>query len=473
MQSVLESNFSVENHYLPKECREEYGDLCREILLLDLTEDGNDTKEVAFLALTGAVLLVEVRHTDSQVFISDWYLLPLDHDDDHHCDPTSYSSMPSGVLAVCFNVDVPYLNVLSVHLDSMTGLLNGTATRLMYESSLQVEVPPLLSNFLPVVQPHAQKLYYSSQNYLHELQPFRLSSELDIGSMEPCDTAYHLALLESEQAGEVIIAYCRPDSACEVDTMTSFEECSDRQPYPCPNSSTKFFIETSAADGTFMITVLTENGSNEKSIYSSFASGMCLQTGQNTFFFVYTDGSGNMHLLSAEGLEEKQLAIPGCQDPPTYQLLQPFNNRYLIVNEQCGTTGNKKTVVLDMSDSFSRLIVTNDSEAVSFVVIPHVQKVIDIMATPDPNATGSNNSSVSSSAEPPTPTPSYPSSPPYSSPAATPAPSSPPIASHSDNFIYCGWTYCHSTLSCCSWNSGVYHGLFEVSMILHSYQKPI
>ena len=172
---------------------------------------------------------------------------------------------------------------------------------------------------------------------------------------------------------------------------------------------------------------LPKNTSGAAGFLLVFVSWLNLNFG----FITCLSGSGNMHLLSAEGLEEKQLAIPGCQDPPTYQLLQPFNNRYLIVNEQCGTTGNKKTVVLDMSDSFSRLIVTNDSEAVSFVVIPHVQKVIDIMATPDPNATGSNNSSVSSSAEPPTPTPSYPSSPPYSSPAATPAPSSPPIASHS------------------------------------------
>lgn len=337
---------------------------CRDLFVKRISANKTD-QYIVFAPLVSEILLIELVHDGYSLKYEGFTIIELPYN--YGCSPTTFFPIFHTIFAACINTESPLYTMFEIRLDHNS--LKDTILTVPLIDFESIDPHPQLSNFV-----FASLDEDSGSQYV----VFTLDSK--VYAFIPLDhTFYQLSFLEScgsvrrlEYAGDsVLMAYCADSDIVEYYDLDSYEVLNhtstdrDGVPYLCPNRDKHFSVFS-----TYIQYGVWSTNSLENFLIPSefnFNSGVCLgsESEVNDTYFAYIDSLDGVFVLDPKNARLGNLSQKACQN--LCQPLMTFHNRYLVFQEQF--RGSENVIVVDMKNSFSRIIEAWGTKADLLTVI--------------------------------------------------------------------------------------------------------
>ena len=344
-------NINLSSFHLPSDC----GDknlYCRNILV---TPAGPLSKRI-FIPLSGAFCIVEATSNGTLSFAH--HVVPVNR----QCSPVAFFKLLNSVHAVCLNLRSDYLNILSVHIETLH-------VQYVFDSPQDLQTPLQLSNFVVpnTTQlsrlPSDQALYFTSGSDLHRIAPLTTTSDI-IGTLPDCNVTYTLT---SSEDGSTLLASCHDTTVYfdlqEWRPLNMTTKAIDGYQYICQSANIHMVAIPAMKQGVQLNVTWWDSGATNSLCLNTPLPylGLCLGYGSQANF-AYVNETG-VYLTSITSAKTITLHMSQCLGNQQYDHLEVFFDDYLLMHQECEAGGSISLIINTISMSVQ---TTSDDLVVLF-----------------------------------------------------------------------------------------------------------
>ena len=351
MNGSVVYNISLSTLHLPSDCGEK-NVYCRNILV---TSSGPLSRRI-FIPLSNAFCIVEATSNGTMSFAH--HVVPVNRP----CSPVTFFKLLNSVYAVCLNLRTDYLNVLSVHPDTLQ------VQDVIDPPPQDLQIPLQVSNFvvpntMQSSLPADQVLYFTSGSDLHRIAPLTTTSDI-IGTLPDCNIAYTLT---SSEDGSTLLASCHDTTVYfdlqEWRLLNITTTAIDGYQYICQSANIRVVAIPATKQGVQLNVTRWDSGGTS-SLYLNTTLpylGLCFGYGsQASFAYANVTGVFLTNLTSAKTIA---LHMSQCTDNQQYDRHEIFFEKYLLMHQKCDAGGSISLIINTISMSVQ---ITSDDVVVLF-----------------------------------------------------------------------------------------------------------